>query len=85
MKDLDIWTYLQHVQQELKHGLLDTQDKALNDLQHHLDKSCLSLFPSILYPQLVHVLSYYCTDILPHLKMSDEDQRFVRESFEHTL
>ena len=85
MHNLAIWNHLQRVQQKLKHDTLNTQDATINDLQHYLEESCLSLFPAFLYPQLVEVLSFYCTDILPHLNMSDKDRQFILEDFRRTI
>ena len=85
MDKSNIWEQLRRVQHQLKHGSLDTQDEAINDLQHQLEESCFSLFPSFLYPQLVDVLNFYCTDILPRLSMSDKDQQSVQEGFERTI
>ena len=80
-----IWEKLRQVQHELKHGSLETQDEATNDVQHFLDNSCTSLFPSNLYPQCVDVLKFYCISILPRLSMSDEDRQSVCRNFERTI
>jgi hypothetical protein len=80
-----IWKHLQHVQQELKAGSLETQDIAISALQDSLDTPGSVFLPSFVYPLLTNVLRFYCQNILPSIGVALADQRIVRTGFDQTL
>lgn len=82
---MSIWRHLQRVQQELNTGSLETQDIAISALQEYLDESCAELFPSYVYPQVREILQFYDVHVLPHLGLSEKDQKIVHTGIEHTI
>ena len=85
MQRSPLWTYLQRVQKALKSDNPEVQDIEISALQEFLDNAGLEPFPSYVYPPVLHVLRYYCSQVVTQLALDAADRQFVRRAFTATI